>query len=75
MQIYAAQWNDSVLLESQAGCNVFVCSEESYVVFDYATLENVEVEEEEEQAGKLYLRLKPNSEGRCEQMALVAESK
>ncbi|XP_017322622.1 rho guanine nucleotide exchange factor 16 [Ictalurus punctatus] len=50
-------------------------SEESYVVFDYATLENVEVEEEEEQAGKLYLRLKPNSEGRCEQMALVAESK
>lgn len=54
---------------------MFVCSEESYVVFDYATLENVEVEEEEEQAGKLYLRLKPNSEGRCEQMALVAESK
>lgn len=52
---------------------MFVCSEESYVVFDYATLENVEVEEE--QAGKLYLRLKPNSEGRCEQMALVAESK
>ncbi|XP_026781057.3 rho guanine nucleotide exchange factor 16 [Pangasianodon hypophthalmus] len=50
-------------------------SEESYVVFDYATLENVEVEEE--QADKLYLRLemKPNSEGRCDQMALVAESK
>ncbi|XP_060787517.1 rho guanine nucleotide exchange factor 16 [Neoarius graeffei] len=50
-------------------------SEESYVVFDYATLRNVEVAEE--QAGKLYLRLemKPNSEGRCDQMALVAESK
>ncbi|XP_027023359.1 rho guanine nucleotide exchange factor 16 [Tachysurus fulvidraco] len=50
-------------------------SEESYLVFDYATLENVEVEEV--QADKLYLRLemKPNSEGRCEQMALVAECK
>ncbi|TSL97288.1 Rho guanine nucleotide exchange factor 16 [Bagarius yarrelli] len=49
--------------------------EESYVVFDYATLENVDVEEV--QADKLYLRLevKPNSEGRCEQMALVAYSK
>lgn len=52
-----------------------VCSEESYVVFEYATLENVEVWGE--QADKLYLRLemKPNSEGRCEQMALVAENK
>ncbi|KAI5621957.1 rho guanine nucleotide exchange factor 16 isoform X1 [Silurus asotus] len=48
--------------------------DESYVVFDYATLEHVEVEE---QADKLCLRLtmKHNSEGRCEQMALVAESK
>lgn len=54
---------------------MFVRSEESYLVFDYATLENVEVGEE--QADKLYLRLemKPNSEGRCEQMALVAENK
>lgn len=52
-----------------------MCSEESYLVFDYAKLENVEVGEE--QADKLYLRLemKPNSEGRCEQMALVAENK
>ncbi|KAK3540698.1 hypothetical protein QTP70_034660 [Hemibagrus guttatus] len=49
--------------------------EESYLVFDYATLENVEVEEV--QADKLYLRLemKHNSEGRCEQMSLVAENK
>lgn len=52
-----------------------VCSEESYVVFDYATLENVEAEEA--QADRPYLRLgmKPNSEGRCEHMALVAENK
>ncbi|KAM9476207.1 rho guanine nucleotide exchange factor 16 isoform 2-T2 [Clarias gariepinus] len=50
-------------------------SEESYVVFDYATLENVEAEEA--QADRPYLRLgmKPNSEGRCEHMALVAENK
>ncbi|KAL7884324.1 hypothetical protein AOLI_G00070940 [Acnodon oligacanthus] len=50
--------------------------QESYVVCDYATLENVEVEEEQVDS-KLYLRLamKPNSEGRCEQMALVAENK
>uniref|UniRef100_A0A8B9RE79 Rho guanine nucleotide exchange factor 16 n=1 Tax=Astyanax mexicanus TaxID=7994 RepID=A0A8B9RE79_ASTMX len=45
-------------------------SEESYVVCDYATLENVEVVEEQADS-KHYLRLtmKPNSEGRCEQMA------
>ncbi|XP_076859308.1 rho guanine nucleotide exchange factor 16 [Brachyhypopomus gauderio] len=51
-------------------------SEESYVVFDYATLQNVEVEEEQADS-KLLLRLvmKPNSEGRCEQMALLAENK
>lgn len=55
---------------------VHVRSEESYLVFDYATLENVEVEEVQA-ADKLYLRLemKPNSEGRCEQMSLVAENK
>lgn len=52
-----------------------MCSEESYVVFDYAILENVEVGDE--QADKLYLHLemKNNSEGRCEHMALVAENK
>ncbi|KAK1786601.1 hypothetical protein P4O66_003044 [Electrophorus voltai] len=51
-------------------------SEESYVVFDYATLENVEVEDEQADL-KLHLRLvtKPNSEGRCEQMVLIAENK
>ncbi|XP_017561254.1 rho guanine nucleotide exchange factor 16 [Pygocentrus nattereri] len=51
-------------------------SEESYVVCDYATLENVEVEEAQVDS-KLYLRMamNPNSEGRCEQMALVAENK
>ncbi|XP_072538368.1 rho guanine nucleotide exchange factor 16 [Salminus brasiliensis] len=51
-------------------------SEESYVVFDYATLENVEAEEGQADS-KHYLRLtmKHNSEGRCEQMAFVAENK
>ncbi|KAG9270307.1 rho guanine nucleotide exchange factor 16 [Astyanax mexicanus] len=51
-------------------------SEESYVVCDYATLENVEVVEEQADS-KHYLRLtmKPNSEGRCEQMAFVSENK
>lgn len=51
-------------------------SEESYVVCDYATLENVEVEEEQADS-KHYLRLtmKPNSEGRCEQMSFVSENK
>lgn len=50
-------------------------SEESFVVIDYATLQNVEVEEEQADS-KFYLRLtmKPNSEGRCEHMTFVAES-
>ncbi|XP_067269247.1 rho guanine nucleotide exchange factor 16 [Pseudorasbora parva] len=51
-------------------------SEESYVVLDYATVEKVEVEEEMTDS-KLSLKLlmNPNSEGRCEQMIFVAESK
>ncbi|XP_051949946.1 rho guanine nucleotide exchange factor 16-like [Xyrauchen texanus] len=51
-------------------------SEESYVVLDYATVENVEVEEEMTDS-KLNLKLvmNPNSDGRAEQMMLVAECK
>ncbi|KAJ8388936.1 hypothetical protein AAFF_G00124970 [Aldrovandia affinis] len=62
-------------------------SEESYVVMDYATLENVEVELQHsdgkvspsiKQSGSspygLKLSLKRNSEGRPEQIALAAES-
>ncbi|KAG9332847.1 hypothetical protein JZ751_014946 [Albula glossodonta] len=55
-------------------------SEESYVVMDYATLENVEVElsASARQSGSsphtLKLLMKKNSEGRAEQIALAAES-
>ncbi|XP_051509761.1 rho guanine nucleotide exchange factor 16-like [Myxocyprinus asiaticus] len=51
-------------------------SEETYVVLDYATVENVEVEEEMTDS-KLNLKLvmNPNSDGRAEQMMLVAECK
>uniref|UniRef100_A0AAY4BAZ4 Rho guanine nucleotide exchange factor 16 n=1 Tax=Denticeps clupeoides TaxID=299321 RepID=A0AAY4BAZ4_9TELE len=52
--------------------------EESYVVLDYATLGNVEVEVDlPGSTNPLYLRLrmKKNSEGRAEMMGLVAESK
>ncbi|KAG1925640.1 rho guanine nucleotide exchange factor [Pimephales promelas] len=51
-------------------------SEESYVVLDYATVEKVEVEEAiTESKLNLKLIMNPNSEGRCEQMIFVAESK
>ncbi|KAK7146451.1 hypothetical protein R3I93_014027 [Phoxinus phoxinus] len=51
-------------------------SEESYVVLDYATVEKVEVEEEiTDSKLSLKLTMSPNSEGRCEQMIFVAESK
>uniref|UniRef100_A0A4W5N5B5 Rho guanine nucleotide exchange factor (GEF) 16 n=1 Tax=Hucho hucho TaxID=62062 RepID=A0A4W5N5B5_9TELE len=63
-------------------------SEESYVVMDYATLENVEVESAEEMEGRtsppakggsahlsLRLLMSRNSEGRPEEIALVAESR
>lgn len=47
-------------------------SEESYVVFDYATVDKVEVEEETTDS-KLNLKLLMNANS--EQMILVAESK
>ncbi|XP_067251438.1 rho guanine nucleotide exchange factor 16 [Chanodichthys erythropterus] len=51
-------------------------SEESYVVLDYATVEKVEMEEEMTDSKlNLKLQMNPNSEGRCEYMILVAESK
>uniref|UniRef100_A0A8C7GQF7 Rho guanine nucleotide exchange factor (GEF) 16 n=1 Tax=Oncorhynchus kisutch TaxID=8019 RepID=A0A8C7GQF7_ONCKI len=63
-------------------------SEESYVVMDYATLVNVEVESAEELEGRtsppakggsahlsLRLLMSRNSEGRPEEIALVAESR
>ncbi|XP_068453141.1 rho guanine nucleotide exchange factor 16 [Clinocottus analis] len=62
-------------------------SEESFVVMDYATLENVEVEVGEEAEGRttspakssyylsFKLQMSKNSEGRAEQMCLVAESR
>ncbi|XDV48536.1 hypothetical protein PO909_017935 [Leuciscus waleckii] len=51
-------------------------SEESYVVLDYATVEKVEVEEEiTDSKLNLKLMMNPNSEGRCEQMTFVPESK
>ncbi|KAK9970261.1 hypothetical protein ABG768_026217 [Culter alburnus] len=51
-------------------------SEESYVVLDYATVEKVEMEEEMTDSKlNLKLQMNPNSEGRCEHMILVAESK
>lgn len=64
-------------------------SEESFVVMDYATLENVEVELGEEAEGRasspiknsssyhlsFKLLMSRNSEGRAEQISLVAESR
>ncbi|KAM8863702.1 rho guanine nucleotide exchange factor 16 [Spinachia spinachia] len=62
-------------------------SEESFVVMDYATLENVEVEVAEEMEGRasspgknsyflsFKLQMSRNSEGRAEQICLVAESR
>lgn len=69
--------------------NVFASSEESFVVMDYATLENVEVEYGEDAEGRtsspgknssnsylgFRLLMSRNSEGRTEQMYLVAESR
>ncbi|XP_029974200.1 rho guanine nucleotide exchange factor 16 [Salarias fasciatus] len=61
-------------------------SEESFVVSDYATLENIELEVFEEQEGRtspgkstsylsFRLLMSKNSEGRSEQISLVAESR
>ncbi|XP_013857122.1 rho guanine nucleotide exchange factor 16 [Austrofundulus limnaeus] len=62
-------------------------SEESFVVLDYATVENVEVELMEESEGRISsptknssylsfkLRMSKNSEGRQEQISLVADSR
>lgn len=51
-------------------------SEESYVVLDYATVEKVEVEEEMSDSKlNLKLMMNPNSDGRSEQLVLVAENK
>ncbi|KAM6981624.1 rho guanine nucleotide exchange factor 16 [Tautogolabrus adspersus] len=62
-------------------------SEESFVVMDYATPENVEVEVGEDAEGRMSppsknshflsfrLRMSKNSEGRAEQISLVAESR
>ncbi|KAM9343693.1 rho guanine nucleotide exchange factor 16 [Pholidichthys leucotaenia] len=63
-------------------------SEESFVVLDYATLENVEVEFSEDAEGRVTspskssssqlsfrLLMSKNSEGRAEQMSLLAESR
>lgn len=67
---------------------MFVHSEESFVVLDYATLENVEVEVSEEGEGQMSppgkhssshlsfkLLMSKNSEGKSEQISLVAESR
>ncbi|KAL6119893.1 arhgef16 [Pungitius sinensis] len=62
-------------------------SEESFVVMDYATLENVEVEVAEDVEGRttspvknsyflsFKLQMSKNSEGKAEQISLVAESR
>ncbi|KAI7789945.1 rho guanine nucleotide exchange factor 16 [Triplophysa rosa] len=51
-------------------------SEESYVVLDYATVENVSVQEElSDSKLNLKLLMNPNSDGRSEHMTLVAESR
>lgn len=67
--------------------NVCVFSEESFVVMDYATLENVEVLFEEDAEGgtsphgknssnvSFKLLMGRSSEGRLEQISLVAESR
>lgn len=45
-------------------------------MLDYATVEKVEVEEEiTDSKLNLKMMMNPNSEGRCEQMIFVAESK
>lgn len=68
---------------------VCLSSEESFVVMDYATLENVEVEVGEDAEGQssppaknssshqlsFRLLMSRNSEGRAEQTSLVAESR
>lgn len=68
---------------------MFASSEESFVVTDYATLENVEVEYGEEAEGRtsspgrnssnsylgFRLLMSRNSEGRSEQIYFVAESR
>lgn len=57
-------------------CCVFLRSEESYVVLDYATVENVSVQEElSDSKLNLKLLMNPNSDGRSEHMTLVAESR
>lgn len=65
----------------------FPSSEESFVVMDYATLENVEVEVGQDPEGRMsppaknsnYLSFRlvmsRNSEGRAEQICLAAESR
>ncbi|KAA0701366.1 Rho guanine nucleotide exchange factor 16 [Triplophysa tibetana] len=51
-------------------------SEESYVVLDYATAENVSVQEElSDSKLNLKLLMNPNSDGRSEHMTLVAETR
>lgn len=51
-------------------------SEESYVVLDYATVENVSVQEElSDSKLNLKLLMNPNSDSRSEHMTLVAESR
>lgn len=67
---------------------VFCCSEESYVVADYATMDHVEAEVVEETEGRstlgrsgsghqvsLRLLMSRNSEGKAEQLTLAAESR
>lgn len=67
---------------------LFLASEESFVVMDYATLENVEVEVADDAEGRMSppaknssshlsfrLLMSRNSEGRPEQTCLVAESR
>ena len=69
--------------------SVCLSSEESFVVMDYATLENMEVEFAEDTEGgasppskgsssnplSLRLLMSKNSDGRAEQISLVAESR
>ncbi|XP_030640840.1 rho guanine nucleotide exchange factor 16 [Chanos chanos] len=71
---YLFVFNDVLIVTKKKG-------EESFLVLDYATTENVTVVEEptdtKQTSSHLYLRLRmnPNSEGRCDQILLVAESK
>lgn len=78
----AQNWNKSVK-------SVCTSSEESFVVMDYATLENVEVEVGEEVEGRMSppaknsshhhlsfkLLMSKNNEGRSEHISLMAESR